>query len=96
MSTSLKIALLSGSLLLAAPAFAQTDAHAGHHPATPATAPATPAAQPSPASDMPAARHAGHAGMMAGGDMMTPAMMKACMREHAKRHRRHAMHHGGH
>jgi len=94
MNTPLKIALLSGSLLLAAPAFAQVDAHAGHHPATPAT----PAPQPSPAMamEMSHAKHAGHTGMMAGGDMMTPAMMKACMRKHAKRHGRHTMRHSSH
>lgn len=100
MNTSLTTTLVGVSLLLAAPAFAQTDPHAGHHPETPTTAPAAPvdAAKPSQMMPMamPPAKGVAQGGMMADGEMMTPAMMEKCMRDHAKHQRRRAMHHRHH
>jgi hypothetical protein len=100
MNTSLTTTLVGVSLLLAAPAFAQTNPHAGHHPATPITAPAASAdaAKPSPMMKMTKrpAKGVAHGGMMSGGGMMAPAMMKKCMREHAKHHCHRMMKHRRH
>lgn len=99
MKMSLTATLVGASLLLVAPAFAQTRSHAGHHPGTPTTAPASSAATPADAAKpspmrtmaMPSAKGTAHGGMMAGGKMMTPAMMKKCMHGHAKHQCQRAM-----
>jgi hypothetical protein len=91
-----KTGLLCAALMLAAPAFAQADDQVDHHPATPPaiTAPADPAKPMPPMPPMkmgtPPAKNApqgqaapagGMDGMKAG--MMSPEMMKECMRHHA-------------
>lgn len=98
MKISLTTAMAGVSLLLAAPASAQADPHAGHHPAAPTTTPATPVAtpdatKPSPMGimAMPPANGAEHGGMMMHGKMMKMTMMKKCMLNHAKHHCRRVM-----
>jgi hypothetical protein len=98
MTAMLRIMCLSVAML-AAPAMAQADPHAGHHPADPAKAPAAPAAaepsaQPGCAmmgTQAPAAGGSQPQGGMptkgaSGQGMMSGGMsdmMKNCMAEHA-------------